>query len=154
MEILQLQFQVEIALTIGFAILILLIMFICFLQFYLDLRKQSKDLLETATLECSQCHTSFQLPLAYFIEHPFLLKKDKRIQLGGIKRLTSRQYHLTCPKCHRKTWCSYDLENSTSILACLRKGMWKKHLIRFVLLECAVFIFYILLMQLYSVFLF
>lgn len=147
MEILQLRYQIQIALTIGFAILVLLIMLICFLQFYFALRRQSKNMNETVTLECNRCHASFQLPIAHFIQHPFLLKKDIRIQKGGVKRLTSRQYHLYCPNCHQKTWCNYNISASLPIIYLLPKGMLKKQILRFILLEGLAFVLYLSVLQ-------
>ena len=148
MDILQLRYQIEIMLTIGFAILVFVVLSLCGIRLYLDIRKESKLMHETASLQCSQCHTSFQVPISYFIQHPFLLKKEQRIQTGGYKRLASRQYHLRCPACQQKTWCTYNFHSSPSVLSLLPEGMLKKHIFRFILLEGALFLFYIILLQL------
>ncbi len=148
MEILQLRYQIEIMLTIGFAILVLIVLLLCGIQMYFDIRKESKQMRETASLQCSQCHTSFQVPIAYFVQHPFLIKKERRIQTGGYKRLASRQYRLRCPACQQKTWCDYDFHSAPILLHLLPKGMLKKHIIRFILLEGALFLFYMMLLQL------
>ena len=137
---LQLRNQIWMVALIIWGCLLLLILLLCALQFYLDLRRRARQSSDTLTLTCDHCSRSFPVPLAHFYRHPFLLKKRVRIQ-AGIAYSIIQSYRMQCPHCHRKSWCTLSAEDSRSLAASLLKGIWHRHLLRFLLLEGAVFIF-------------
>ncbi|WP_075877645.1 hypothetical protein [Merdibacter massiliensis] len=147
MELLQLQYKIQLLLTIVSVILIVCILFICLIHCYLEIRKISKNWEEMITFTCTICNASFTLPFHHLIQHPFLFKKKKTLTIGGLRKVTSLQYRLLCPHCHKKTWCIYPLSTAPSILSLLPKGFWKKHIIRFLLLEGFVCLFFSILIQ-------
>lgn len=74
---LQLRNQIWMVALIIWGCLLLLILLLCALQFYLDLRRRARQSSDTLTLTCEHCSRSFPVPLAHFYRHPFLPKKKR-----------------------------------------------------------------------------
>ena len=83
---LQLRNQIWMVALIIWGCLLLLILLLCALQFYLDLRRRARQSSDTLTLTCDHCSRSFPVPLAHFYRHPFLPKKSVRVQAASLIR--------------------------------------------------------------------
>ena len=66
---LQLRNQIWMVALIIWGCLLLLILLLCALQFYLDLRRRARQSSDTLTLTCDHCSRSFPVPLAHFYRH-------------------------------------------------------------------------------------
>ena len=93
---LQLRNQIWMVALIIWGCLLLLILLLCALQFYLDLRRRAMQSSDTLTLTCDHCSRSFPVPLAHFYRHPFLPKKSVRVQ-AGISHPIAQSYRMQCP---------------------------------------------------------